>query len=64
MINIYTIVEYGDDYHGTRIVSSHMKEEEALKEKGRLKTANNACEECGHTYWYGITENKLTGSME
>lgn len=51
---IYLIMEYGDDYHGTQPVEAHSTEEAANLRVAALRASQTPCEQCQHTYSYVV----------
>ncbi len=53
---VYLVMEWGDDYHGSRPVSLHNNVEDA---KAKVNSIKRECEECGFQHWYSVDEFEI-----
>lgn len=51
---IYLVMEYGDDYHGSQPVEAHSTEKAARQRADILRKSQSPCIECQHTYSYVV----------
>ena len=58
MVSVWVLMEWGDDYHGSRSVGVYSTRTKAEREKKILESANpgSMCpeSECDFQYWYTI----------